>query len=101
MADIMLELKREREQTLVFLPSIPDDAWQKVAPHAALGEVSVEYAAKVIGLHERMHLRPSVSAARVGRVPPAAVPVFAITLLMSPARHHRHVAHRLCHPAVA
>ncbi len=59
-AEIVAELKSERAQTLDLLPTIPDDAWQKVGPHAALGEVSVEYVAKIIGLHERMHLQEMV-----------------------------------------
>ena len=56
-AEALVRLAAEREATLAFLPTIPDDAWEKHGIHPALGELSVLAAVKVIGLHEKMHLK--------------------------------------------
>ncbi len=56
-AEALVRLAAERETTLVFLPTIPADAWAKSGIHPALGELSVLAAVKVIGLHEKMHLK--------------------------------------------
>ena len=40
-----------------FIGAIPADAWVKRGNHPALGEVTVQQVIKVIGVHERMHLR--------------------------------------------
>jgi hypothetical protein len=47
----------ERQATISVLRALPEDAWAKSGDHAALGHVSVEYVARVIGLHERAHLQ--------------------------------------------
>jgi hypothetical protein len=36
---------------------VPADAWEKQGIHPALGDLSVLGAIKVIGLHEKMHLK--------------------------------------------
>lgn len=56
-AEALVRLAAERETTLAFLPTIPDDAWAISGIHPALGELSVLAAVKVIGLHEKMHLK--------------------------------------------
>ena len=55
--EALARLAAEREATLAFLPTIPDDASEKSGVHPALGELSVLGAVKVIGLHEKMHLK--------------------------------------------
>lgn len=47
----------EREESLAFIETIPADAWDKQGEHPALGQVSVTQVVKVIGVHERMHLK--------------------------------------------
>ena len=56
-AEALVRLAAEREATLAFIPTIPDDAWGISGIHPALGELSVLGAVKVIGLHEKMHLK--------------------------------------------
>lgn len=56
-AEALARLTTEREATLAFIPTIPDDAWDKKGIHPALGELTVLGAVKVIGLHEKMHLK--------------------------------------------
>ena len=43
--------------TLALLATLTDDARSRVGVHAALGEVSVDYVARIVGLHERSHLQ--------------------------------------------
>jgi hypothetical protein len=45
---------------LAFLATVPPDAWPLRGYHAALGDRSVEEVARIIGLHERMHLQEMV-----------------------------------------
>lgn len=55
--DILSDLRAQRQETLAFIAIIPSDAWEKRGNHPALGEVSVRQVIKVIGVHERMHLK--------------------------------------------
>jgi len=57
LADLMADFERERTLTLALLSTLTDDARSRVGVHAALGEVSVDYVARIIGLHERSHLQ--------------------------------------------
>jgi hypothetical protein len=50
----------ERRATIEVLKGLPDDAWEKSGDHAALGHLTVEYVARIIGLHERAHLKEMV-----------------------------------------
>ena len=47
----------ERQETLAFIAAMPPAAWDRRGDHPALGDVSVEQVLKVIGVHERMHLK--------------------------------------------
>ncbi len=55
--EILDALRVERQKTLAFISTIPPDAWEKRGDHPALGDVSVRQVIKVIGVHERMHLK--------------------------------------------
>lgn len=55
--EILDALDAERQQTLAFIAAIPADAWDKRGNHPALGNVSLGQVIKVIGVHERMHLK--------------------------------------------
>jgi uncharacterized damage-inducible protein DinB len=57
LAEIVAAFEVERTATLATLQALPDDAWAKAGHHPALGEITVEYAARVIGIHENMHLK--------------------------------------------
>lgn len=57
LAELLAAYDEERAATIAALKSLPDDAWEKTGDHAALGHVSIEYVARVIGLHERAHLQ--------------------------------------------
>lgn len=56
-AELMAAYDEERAATIAVLKALPDDAWAKAGDHAALGHVTVEYVARIIGLHERSHLQ--------------------------------------------
>lgn len=56
LAELLAAYDEERAATVAVLQSLPDDAWEKSADHPALGHVTVEYVARIIGLHERSHL---------------------------------------------
>lgn len=47
----------ERAATVATLQALPEDAWAKEGDHPALGRVTVEFVARIIGLHERSHLQ--------------------------------------------
>ena len=66
LAEALAEFEKERAETLTYLPTIPDDAWGLTGAHAALGTVSVEYVARIIGLHERLHLKEMVEGVDAG-----------------------------------
>ncbi len=55
--DILDALRSERQETLAFIVDLPHDAWDMMGDHPALGEVSVRHVIRVIGVHERMHLK--------------------------------------------
>jgi uncharacterized damage-inducible protein DinB len=55
--EILEALQSERQQTLAFIHDLPLDAWDRQGDHPALGEVSVRQVIRVIGVHERMHLK--------------------------------------------
>jgi len=55
--EILDALDVERQQTLAFIAAIPAAAWDRRGNHPALGDVSVEQVIKVIGVHERIHLK--------------------------------------------
>jgi len=56
-AELLAALRAEREKTLATLHAIPDDSWDITGEHVALGTVSVRQVAKIIGVHERGHLK--------------------------------------------
>lgn len=56
-AELLAALRAEREKTLATLRAIPADGWHITGEHAALGTVSVRQVAKIIGVHERGHLK--------------------------------------------
>ena len=64
--ETLAEFEKERTETLAYLPTIPEDAWSLTGVHAALGLVSVEHVARIIGLHERLHLKEMVEEIDVG-----------------------------------
>lgn len=55
--EILDALRAERQETLAFIPTIPAGAWDKQGDHPALGRVSIRQVVRVIGVHERMHLK--------------------------------------------
>ena len=55
--EILDDLDAERQETLAFIAAMPADAWDKRGDHPALGEVTVQQVIKVIGVHQRMHLK--------------------------------------------
>ena len=55
--ELMAAYDEERAATIAVLRALPDDAWAKSADHPALGHQTVEYVARIIGLHERLHLQ--------------------------------------------
>jgi hypothetical protein len=55
--ELMNAYDEERRATIEVLKGLPDDAWEKSGDHAALGHVTVEQVARIIGLHERSHLQ--------------------------------------------
>ena len=60
LVELIAAFEAERAATLAFLATVPPDAWPLRGYHAALGERSVEEVARIIGLHERMHLQEMV-----------------------------------------
>jgi uncharacterized damage-inducible protein DinB len=60
LAELLEAYDQERAATVAVLRALPEDAWEKRGVHAALGDVSVEYVARIIGLHERSHLQEMV-----------------------------------------
>jgi uncharacterized protein (TIGR03083 family) len=54
---ILADLRAERHETLAFIAGIPPEAWETKGDHPALGQISVRQVIKVIGVHERMHLK--------------------------------------------
>jgi hypothetical protein len=58
--ELMSTYDEERRTTIEVLKGLPDDAWEKSGDHAALGHVTVEQVARIIGLHERAHLKEMV-----------------------------------------
>ena len=56
LAELLAAYDEERAATIAVLQGLPDDAWAKEGDHPALGRVTVEYVARIIGLHERSHL---------------------------------------------
>ena len=56
LAELLAAYDQERAATIAVLQGLPDDAWAKEGDHPALGHVTVEYVARIIGLHERSHL---------------------------------------------
>lgn len=57
LAELLEAFDQERAATIAMLQALPEDAWAKEGDHPALGHVTVEYAARIIGLHERSHLQ--------------------------------------------
>lgn len=57
LAELLAAYDEERAQTVAVLQALPADAWEKTGDHPALGHVSIEYGARIIGLHERSHLQ--------------------------------------------
>ena len=57
LAELLAAYDQERAATIAMLQGLPDDAWAKEGDHPALGHVTVEYVARIIGLHERSHLQ--------------------------------------------
>jgi uncharacterized damage-inducible protein DinB len=57
LAELLAAYDEERQATVALLKALPDEAWEKSGDHAALGHVTVEYVARIIGLHERAHLQ--------------------------------------------
>ena len=55
--EILGALRAERRETLALIAALPADAWDRRGSHPALGEVSVRQVIRVIGVHERMHLK--------------------------------------------
>jgi hypothetical protein len=55
--EILADLHTERQETLAFITTISAEAWNRQGDHPALGQVSVLQVIKVIGVHERMHLK--------------------------------------------
>ena len=55
--EILDALHAERQETLAFIAAMPPAAWDRRGDHPALGDVSVEQVLKVIGVHERVHLK--------------------------------------------
>ena len=55
--EILDDLRTQRQETLALIDAIPPDAWDNEGDHPALGRVSVGQVVKVIGVHERMHLK--------------------------------------------
>jgi uncharacterized damage-inducible protein DinB len=55
--EILADLRAARQETLAFIATLSPDAWNKQGDHPALGEVSMQQVIKVIGVHERMHLK--------------------------------------------
>ena len=55
--EILDALRAERHETLAFIAALRADAWDRQGQHPALGEVSVRQVIRVIGVHERMHLK--------------------------------------------
>ena len=55
--EILDVVRSERQETLTFIADLPHDVWDRIGNHPALGEVSVRHVIRVIGVHERMHLK--------------------------------------------
>lgn len=55
--ELLAAFDQERAATIAVLQGLPDDAWEKAGDHPALGHVTIEYTARIIGLHERSHLQ--------------------------------------------
>jgi len=56
-AELLAELAAQREQTLAVIRDIPADGWLKDSHHPALGPVTVRQVVKIIGVHQKMHLK--------------------------------------------
>jgi len=68
---ILEAMDAERRETLAFIQTIPAEAWDKQGDHPALGRVSVKQVIKVIGVHERMHLKEMRRLLKAQRDTPA------------------------------
>ena len=55
--EIVADMRAQRQETLAFIAALPEDAWDEQGDHPALGRVSVHQVIRVIGVHERMHLK--------------------------------------------
>jgi uncharacterized damage-inducible protein DinB len=55
--EILDALRVERQKTLTLISTLTPDDWEQRGDHPALGDVSVHQVIKVIGVHERMHLK--------------------------------------------
>ncbi len=60
LGELIAAFEAERAATLALLATLPADAWPQRGYHAALGDKSVEEVARIIGLHERMHLQEMI-----------------------------------------
>jgi hypothetical protein len=60
LSELLETFDAERAATVAVLQALPADAWDKAGDHPALGHVTVEYVARIIGLHERAHLQEMV-----------------------------------------
>lgn len=56
-AELLVELAAQRDETLAVIRGISAADWQKEGDHPALGRIAVRQVAKIIGVHEKMHLR--------------------------------------------
>ncbi|GAB4526196.1 MAG: DinB family protein [Anaerolineae bacterium] len=55
--ELLDALQAGRQETLAFIAALPAEAWDRQGEHPALGQVSVRQVIRVIGVHERMHLK--------------------------------------------
>ena len=62
LAEVIADYEVERAATLRTLQALPDEAWARSGRHPALGEMTVEQVARVIGIHENMHLKEMMGA---------------------------------------
>ncbi len=61
LAELVAAFETERAATLALLATLPAAAWPLRGYHAALGDKSIEEVARIIGLHERMHLQEMIT----------------------------------------
>jgi len=55
--EILADLQAERERTLAFFLATSAEKWLQEGDHPVLGRVSIRQVAKIIGMHEQMHLK--------------------------------------------